>query len=165
VESRLQALQYTPSMEDQIVQPALTPAARPRKRLPLSFLLAGIAVLGAVLYLVYANTQTDAVYYMTVSELKHCTTCAAQSVRIAGYVQAGSIKHDNRTQSISFVIADGQQALPVVYSGVVPDIFRAGVQVVVEGYYNGNMTADAQPFQAQTLLTKCPSKFQSGSTQ
>lgn len=152
------------------MQPALTvsteksPAARSRKRLPLSFLLAGIAILGSVLYLVYINTQANAVYYMTVPELKHCTTCATQSVRVAGYVQAGSIKpQDNRTQSISFVIEDSQQTLPVVYSGVVPDIFRAGVQVVVEGHYNYEANAGTQPFQAQTLLAKCPSKFQSAS--
>jgi cytochrome c-type biogenesis protein CcmE len=157
-------------MEGHIVQPALTALTeqslegRPRRRrLPLSFLLAGIAILGAVLYLVYVNTQTDAVYYMTVPELKHCTTCATQSVRVAGYVQTGSIKRNDRTQSISFVIEDSQQTLPVVYSGVVPDIFRAGVQVVVEGYYN-NATGGAQPFQAQTLLAKCPSKFQSTSS-
>lgn len=146
------------------MQPALTisteksAAARPRKRFPLSFLLAGIAIFGAVLYLVYANTQANAIYYMTVPELKHCTTCATQSVRVAGYVQAGSIKHDDRTQSISFVIEDSHQTLAVIYSGVVPDIFRAGVQVVVEGHYIGKA-----PFQAQTLLAKCPSKFQSAS--
>jgi cytochrome c-type biogenesis protein CcmE len=146
------------------VQPALTalmeksPAARPRKRFPLSFLLAGIAILGAILYLVYANTQANAVYYMTVPELKQCTTCAKQSVRVAGYVQTGSIKHDGRTQSISFVIEDSHQTLPVVYSGVVPDIFRAGIQAVVEGHYTGK-----GPFQARTLLAKCPSKFQNGS--
>ena len=152
------------------MQPALTASTeqslvgRPRKRrFPLSFLLAGIAILGAILYLVYANTQANAVYYMTVPELKHCTTCATQSVRVAGYVQAGSIKRDNRTQSISFVIEDGQQTLPVVYSGVVPDIFRAGVQVVVEGHYDSQARAGNQPFQAQTLLAKCPSKFQSAS--
>lgn len=153
------------------MQPAITvsteksPAPRLRKRrFPLSFLLAGIAILGAILYLVYANTQANAVYYMTVPELKHCTTCATQSVRVAGYVQVGSIKHDNRTQSISFVIEDRQQTLPVIYSGVVPDIFRAGVQVVVEGHYNSQVVTGTQPFQAQTLLAKCPSKFQSAST-
>ena len=53
---------------------------RPRKRrFPLSFLLAGIAILGAVLYLVYINTQANAVYYMTVPELKHCMTMLSSS--------------------------------------------------------------------------------------
>ncbi|GAC1378383.1 MAG: cytochrome c maturation protein CcmE [Ktedonobacteraceae bacterium] len=144
------------------MQSALTLSAneqetkRPRKRLPFSFILAGMAVLGAVIYLVYANTQANAVYYMTVPELKHCTTCATQAVRVAGFVQNGTIQHDDRTQSVSFMIADSQQTLPVTYSGVVPDIFRPGVQVVVEGHYTGT-----GPFQAQTLLAKCPSKFQS----
>jgi len=61
-----------------------------RKRLPLSFIIAGLAILGAVAYLVYANTQANAVYYLTVSELKNCTTaaCTTQSVRVAGVVQA-----------------------------------------------------------------------------
>jgi cytochrome c-type biogenesis protein CcmE len=145
-----------------IVQTALSLPAdeqktgHPRKRLPFSFIIAGIAILGAVIYLVYANTQANAVYYMTVPELKHCTTCMTQSVRVAGFVQNGSIIRNDQTQNVSFSISDGNQTLPVMYSGVLPDIFRPGVQVVVEGHYNAG-----SPFQAQTLLAKCPSKFQS----
>jgi cytochrome c-type biogenesis protein CcmE len=130
-------------------------ARQPRKRLPLSFLIAGIAILGAVVYLVYANTQASAVYYMTVPELKHCTICTTRSVRVAGFVQAGSIKRNDQQGLITFTIADSNQSLPVTYSGIVPDIFRPGTQVVVEGHYTGQ-----GPFQAQTLLAKCPSKFQ-----
>jgi cytochrome c-type biogenesis protein CcmE len=133
--------------------------ARRRKRIPLSFFIAGIAILGAVIYLVYINTQTNALYYMTIPELKHCTSCVAQDVRVAGYVQAGSIVRNDRTQAVSFVIEDGKQTLQVTYKGILPDIFRAGVQVVVEGHYSGS-----GPFQAQTLLAKCPSKFQSAQT-
>jgi cytochrome c-type biogenesis protein CcmE len=131
------------------------PLSRRRRRLPISFILGGLAILGAVIYLVYANTRADAVYYLTVSELKSCATCASQSVRVAGVVQAGSIVSDDQKQQISFVIADSGNRLPVVYSGIVPDIFRPGITVVVEGHYTGQ-----GPFQAQTLLAKCPSKFQ-----
>ena len=136
------------------MQAAVTPLKR--RRIPLSFLLAGIAILGAVLYLVFANTQANAVYYMTVPELKHCTTCTVQAVRVAGVVEAGSVVRNDAQQRISFTISDGKQTLPVTYTGVVPDIFRPGIQVVVEGHYTGQ-----GPFQAQTLLAKCPSKFQS----
>lgn len=128
----------------------------PRKRLPLSFLLAGVAILAAIIYLVYANTLTSEVYYMTVPELKHCTDCTVRSVRVSGIVEQGSIVHDDQQQTVKFVVVDGNQKLPVVYNGVVPDIFRPGIQVVVEGHYPGQGT-----FQAQTLLAKCPSKFQS----
>jgi cytochrome c-type biogenesis protein CcmE len=129
---------------------------RPRKRVPFSFMLAGIAIIGAIIYLVYANTQTSALYYLTVPELRHCTDCVTRSVRVAGVVQNKSVEQDVKSQSITFTITDSNQTLPVTYSGVVPDIFRAGVQVVVEGHYTGS-----GPFQAQTLLAKCPSKFQS----
>lgn len=136
------------------MQVAATPPKR--RRVPLSFILAGIAILGAVFYLVFVNTQANAVYYMTVPELKHCTTCMVQAVRVAGVVEAGSVVRDDAQQRISFTITDGKQLLPVTYTGVVPDIFRPGIQVVVEGHYTGQ-----GPFQAQTLLAKCPSKFQS----
>nr|BBH94360.1 hypothetical protein KTA_25590 [Thermogemmatispora argillosa] len=129
-----------------------TPAPK-RRRLPAGLLIAGLAIAAAVIYLIVANTRSSAVYYMTISELKHCTTCSSQAVRVMGVVQPGSIaRHD---QTLSFVITDNRQSLPVVYSGVVPDIFRAGIQVVVEGYYRGQGA-----FEAQTLLAKCPSKFQ-----
>jgi cytochrome c-type biogenesis protein CcmE len=60
---------------------------------------------------------------------------------------------------VNFKITDAKTtAMPVVYSGVVPDIFQAGAQVVVEGKLGSNGV-----FQAQTLLTKCPSKFQAAS--
>jgi cytochrome c-type biogenesis protein CcmE len=131
------------------------PLRRRRKRLPISFILGGLAILGAVIYLIYANTQANAAFYLTVSELKSCNTCAAQSIRVAGVVQAGSVVNNEQNQQISFVIADSGQSLPVVYSGIVPDIFGPGITVVVEGHYTGT-----GPFQAQTLLTKCPSKFQ-----
>ena len=126
-----------------------------RRRLPISFILGGLVILGAVIYLVYANTQSNAVYYMTVSELHSCTTCTTQSVRVAGIVQKGTVVRDDAKQQITFTISDSNgQSLPVVYSGIVPDIFAPGIQVVVEGHYTGQ-----GPFQAQTLLAKCPSKF------
>ena len=141
--------------EDRLESLSPVPTPRRKRRMPLSFLLAGVAILGAVFYLVYANTQSNAVYYMTVSELMHCTTCETQSVRVAGIVQAGSIVRDDQNDRITFVINDGKLSLPVTYTGVVPDIFRAGAQVVVEGRYVGHGT-----FTADSLLTKCPSKFQ-----
>jgi cytochrome c-type biogenesis protein CcmE len=132
-----------------------TDVRRPRRRLPWSIALAGLVIVGAVAYLIYANTQSNAAYDMTVSQLKQCTGCLSQSVRLEGTVLKGSIQRDDATQRLAFVVSDGTQSLPVVYTGVVPDIFNAGIQVVVEGHYTGKNSA----FQAQTLLTKCPSKF------
>src|SRR6059036_2002127 len=90
--------------------------SRRRKRLPLSFIIGGLVILAAVIYLVYANTQANAVYYMTVSELKSCTICMTQSVRVAGVVQQGSIVRDDQKQLVSFTITQGRQQLAVTYS-------------------------------------------------
>lgn len=141
--------------QEQQEQPRQLRQRRKRRRLPITFIVGGIAILGAVIYLIVANTQADAEYYMTVSELKSCKICATQDVRVAGTVEQQGIVYDNAHSLVRFVINDGTQSLPVVYSGVVPDIFRPGITVVVEGHYTGQ-----GPFQAQTLLTKCPSKFQ-----
>ncbi|WIG57416.1 MAG: Cytochrome c-type biogenesis protein CcmE, heme chaperone [Ktedonobacterales bacterium] len=143
---------------EQIAQPSSipTPTRARRRKLPWGFLIAGIAIAGAVLYLVFANTSASAEYYMTIKELRACTTCSARDVRVAGTVVPNSVVKSDQTQIIHFSISDAGGALPVVYSGTVPDIFRAGVQVVVEGKLDSHGV-----FQAQTLLAKCPSKFQS----
>jgi len=136
--------------------PETTEEGQPRRRrLPWSIVLAGLVILGAVAYLIYANTRSNAAYDMTVSQLRQCSTCVFQAVRVEGTVQKGSIERDDATQRLAFVISDGHQSLSVLYNGVVPDIFNAGIQVVVEGQYRGQSST----FQAQTLLTKCPSRF------
>lgn len=132
-----------------------SPRPRRRRKLPLGFIIAGLAIAAAVAYLVIANTGASAEYYMTISQLRACASCGAQTVRVAGIVASNSVVRDDKTQVIHFTITDSGAAMPVVYSGVVPDIFRPGIQVVVEGHLVSGI------FQAQNLLAKCPSKFQS----
>ena len=144
-------------IDEQETPSASARASAPRRRrLHWSFVAAGLAVAGAVAYLIIANTSANAAYYLTINQVRACHTCSGRVVRIAGQVAPDSIQRDDATQVIRFTITDSGSALPVVYSGVVPDIFRPGITVVVEG----KLGASGQ-FAAQTLLAKCPSKFQS----
>jgi cytochrome c-type biogenesis protein CcmE len=131
------------------------PKPKRRMRMRWSFIIAGVAIAGAILYLVLANTGKSAQYYMTVSELRACTSCGAQTVRVAGVVATDGLTRDNAHQIIHFVVKDGGGTLPVEYGGVVPDVFKPGIQVVVEGHLTNGL------FKASSLLAKCPSKFQS----
>ena len=141
-------------MSIDVAEPVKT--QRPRRRtVRWSFIIAGVLIAGAVLYLVLANTRASAEYYMTMGELQHCATCSSQTVRVAGQVAAGTVQRDNKTQVLRFTMTDGTRTMPVVYGGIVPDAFNAGLTVVVEGHIQQGT------FQAQTLLAKCPSKFQS----
>ncbi|HEY7983552.1 MAG TPA: cytochrome c maturation protein CcmE [Ktedonobacterales bacterium] len=137
--------------------PRATPAEAPRRRrkLPWSFVVAGLAVAGALAYLIAVNTAASAAYYMSIQQLRACHDCSSRIVRVAGAVQANSIVRDNATQTVRFNMVQGADVLPVSYSGIVPDIFRAGITVVVEG-----KPGTSPVFHAQTLLAKCPSKFQ-----
>src|SRR5260370_41363266 len=138
-------------LAESVARPA--PTTRPRKRrVRLSFVLAGLAVAGAVLYLVVATTGASAEFYMTVGQLHACTSCSARTVRVAGTVASNSITRD--AAAVHFVINDGTQNMPVVYGGTLPDTFVAGGQVVVEGHLASGV------FQADNVLVKCPSKFQ-----
>jgi cytochrome c-type biogenesis protein CcmE len=112
-----------------------------------------LVVTGCAAYLVYAATGTSAEYYQTVSEVK--AHPASGDVRVLGVVQDG-IERSNGGLDVEFSAAEGGQSMPVVYHGTLPDIFRPGISVVVEG----RMGADGV-FHARTLLAKCPSRFSS----
>src|SRR5579883_1739335 len=116
-------------------------------------MIAAMIVVAAIGYLIYTGFQSTSVYYLTVSELK-AKGPSAGAVRVAGIVQANSIQRSANDSMVSFTIADDGGSMPVVYAGMLPDIFGPGIQVVVEGHYTSRGV-----FEATTLLAKCPSKF------
>lgn len=117
-----------------------------------------LVILGAVGFLVYSGLRTN-VYYQTVSELQAGGAKATgKQVRVAGVVTHDAIVREQSGSLLRFTMSDGGGTLPVTYKGTVPDIFQPGVEVVVEGKYG----ADGQ-FTAETLLAKCPSKFETAS--
>ena len=118
-------------------------------------LIAGSAIVLAILaYMIYAGMKGATLYYMTVSELvAKGNGVYEKGVRVSGDVEAGSVKWDARTLQLRFVMTDGSERVDVAYQGGLPDTFREGSPVVVEGTYTGGT------FQATVLLAKCPSKY------
>lgn len=111
-----------------------------------------VAVVGACVgYLVYTATGTSAEYYRTVSELRK--DHAVGDVRVLGTVQDDVQRLDGGLE-VRFTALDAGASMPVDYRGQLPDIFRPGIQVVVEGRMNSEGV-----FVAKTLLAKCPSRF------
>lgn len=111
-----------------------------------------VVLLAGVGYLVYSSTQGSAEYYQTISEMR--THPQSREVRVVGVVQPG-VEHVGGGTQVHFTMADDQkQRLTVDYKGTLPDIFKAGVQVVVQGRPDGSGV-----FQARQLQAKCPSRF------
>ena len=123
-------------------------------------LIPGLAVLLAMSYLGYVAFSGAAMYYLTVDELLARGAAAyGEDVRLSGKVLPDSVENDPATNTLRFSIADKKNTtgtfIPVVYSGVVPDAFKADADVVLEG----NLTT-AGTFEADNLLVKCPSKYE-----
>ena len=135
----------------------VNPAPRRMPWLNLKLLVAGIVILIAVGFLIFQTMQsTTMAYFVTVGELEQSAALVnGQVVRVGGNVEPGSIVKGVVGQPMHFSVTDGTHAIPVVYSGSIPDIFADNTQVVIEGTYHSNGT-----FQADSLTTKCPSKFE-----
>ena len=126
-----------------------------RRRDPRLFAAAAGVFVLAVAYLIYGGIQQGASYWVTVAELRQRAAAGAASrVRLGGTVKAGTVTWDRSHQHLRFAVTDGTQAVRVEYTGVVPDIFAEGRQVVVEGAIRPDGV-----FAASTLLAKCPTKY------
>ena len=117
----------------------------------LRWTIPAVVVAACVGYLVYSASGGASEYYLTVSQLRAHST--AGDVRVAGVVQA-DVQRSNGGLHVTFTEKDGTAAVPVDYSGTLPDIFKPGITVVAEG----KLGADGV-FHARTLLAKCPSRF------
>jgi cytochrome c-type biogenesis protein CcmE len=110
-------------------------------------------------------------YFQTLQEFRAAGS-PEQRVRVHGYVVPGSIRRDLHSKTVRFAVQNdpphqaGAEAggLPVSYASLeVPDLFKDGAEVVVEGRLEGR--GDTAVFQATNVLAKCPSKFQAKATQ
>ena len=119
------------------------------------FLISGFIIFLAIGYLGFIGFQSSAIYYFTVSELAEQESAIHdQNVRVYGQVAPGSVEQEAAGNLLSFTIVHEEENLPVLYQGIVPDSFRAGGDIVVEGKLNPDGI-----FQAHTLMPKCPSKY------
>jgi len=108
-------------------------------------------VVACVGYLIYSASGGSTEYYITVSELR--AQAPGGDVRVAGVVQDDVRKSDCWLHASS-TEKDKTASMPVEYTGTLPDIFKPGITVVVEGKLGSDGV-----FHARTLLAKCPSRF------
>ena len=120
-----------------------------------------LIIAGGLIALATVSFQKNLVYYLTVSEyLDRKDSLPAQGYRINGRVAEGSIVRSAQGGGVTFAVTDGVRSMPVVYARELPDTFKEGAEVVVEG------TTDANgAFHARSLLAKCPSKYEKMGTE
>ena len=89
------------------------------------------------------------IYVYGPSEILEGALPAQASVRLGGIVEEGSVERSATDTTVTFRLADGDKAIPVRYSGILPDLFREGQGIVAIGTY------DTQTgFSAEEVLAK-----------
>ena len=109
-----------------------------RKRRRLLAVLAGMGMLGIAAALVLNAFSDSLVFFYSPSDLKTKVVPQGRMLRIGGLVEEASVKRAGDGKTVTFRITDGNVAVPVTYSGALPDLFREGQGVVVEGRLDGS---------------------------
>lgn len=145
------------------------------------FIIGGLIILAAVIYLIVVSTVASAEYFYTVDELLgQGVGAVGQPVRVTGAVLGDTIQYDAKTLTLTFTVvhlpadqelvnAEGGLAealhiavedssrsrLQVVYIGVQPDLLRHEAQAII----TGELTEDGT-FLANELLLRCPTRYE-----
>lgn len=125
-------------------------------------------------YLVFSGISENSMYFLTVAEAKALPQDKLESARLFGVVHEKGLLSLPDGPGASFLLRDkqnGKSLVRVAYHGILPDAFKEGAEVIVEGGLAKPMRADgfAVPveeqifpdyiFAARTLMTQCPSKY------
>ncbi len=106
--------------------------------------------LSYVAYSLFIHSGTD---YLTVSELKsQAESLPDQQVRVGGRIAPGSINWDDKAKVMRFALTDDRESLAIVYAGIVPDSFKPGADLVVEGKYRPDDVLEALSFGSRRSL-------------
>jgi cytochrome c-type biogenesis protein CcmE len=125
-----------------------------RKRKRLLVVLLGLGMLGVASALVLLAFNDNLVFFMSPSDLTAKGAPETRRLRLGGLVESGSVAREADGHTIDFRVTDGSSAVPVVFTGVLPDLFREGQGVVVEGALGTNGV-----FKADTVLAKHDERY------
>ncbi|MDO8466080.1 MAG: cytochrome c maturation protein CcmE [Gallionella sp.] len=108
------------------------------------FIVVAVAALALVVGLVLNALQNNVSLYFTPTQVFNNEAPQGRSFRIGGLVQEGSVKRQPDGLTVHFVITDKHKSIPVVYKGILPDLFTEGKGVVAQGKVeaDGVMHAD-----------------------
>ena len=123
-----------------------------RKGKRLTLIIGALAALGLAAGLVLFALRDNIVFFYTPAELATRTIAPGARLRIGGLVKEGSVVKSGK--DATFVVTDRTRDLTVAYTGLLPDLFREGQGVVVDGVLN----ADGG-FRADSVLAKHDERY------
>lgn len=105
---------------------------KPRQK-RLVYIVVALGAVGLAVGLVLNGLKDNVSLYFTPTQVYNKEVPQDRSFRIGGLVEAGSLKREGDGLTVHFVITDLKKSLPVVYRGILPDLFKEGKGVVAQG--------------------------------
>ena len=120
-----------------------------RRHKRVAFILVGLAGLLVAAYLVTNAFRNNLVFFFSPTQVAAKEAPVNRTFRVGGLVQEGSLKRDGDGLTVRFIVTDTAANVPVVYKGILPDLFKEGRGCVAQG----KIGADGV-FQADQVLAK-----------
>ena len=122
--------------------------------------VSSLIILIAFGFLILNGLKSSMMSYVNVRELEQLRLKKpARTLQVVGIVQPGSIKKVSSGNEIRFLLQDMENpdiTARVIYSGIIPDNFKPGIQIVIQGVFN----KDEGLLHAEQIFVKCPSKYE-----
>jgi len=145
------------------------------------FVIGGVLILGAVVFLIWSATASTSEYFLTIDELKaDGASVMNRNLRVSGAVIGDTIQYDAQSLTLTFEVAHvpadnaalategglaqalheavmdpARSRMTIVYVGPKPDLLRNEAQAIVTG-----RLGEDGVFYAEELLLKCPTKYE-----
>jgi cytochrome c-type biogenesis protein CcmE len=121
---------------------------KPRHK-KLAAIAAGVTALSVAAILVLNAFQSNLVFFFSPTQVMANEAPVGKSFRIGGLVEMGSIEREDDSTRVKFAVTDTLEVIPVVYTGILPDLFKEGKGVVAQGKLSANGV-----FEADEVLAK-----------
>jgi len=120
-----------------------------RRHRRIAFILAGLAGLGIAAALVLSAFQNNLVFFFSPSQVAAKEAPIGRTFRIGGLVEKESLKRENDGLTVRFTVTDTAKSIPIVYKGILPDLFKEGRGCVAQGHIGSDGV-----FYAEQVLAK-----------
>jgi cytochrome c-type biogenesis protein CcmE len=120
-----------------------------RRHKRIAIILVGLAGLGIASYLVASAFRQNLVFFFSPTQVAAKEAPVDRTFRIGGLVEDGTLKRDPDGLTVRFTVTDTAASIPVVYKGILPDLFKEGRGCVAQGKIGSDGV-----FQAEQVLAK-----------
>ena len=120
-----------------------------RRHKRIGIIIVGLAGLSLAAFLVAGAFRQNLVFFFSPTQVAAKEAPVDRTFRIGGLVEDGTLKRDNDGLTVRFTVTDTAASIPVVYKGILPDLFKEGRGCVAQGKIGPDGV-----FQAEQVLAK-----------